>query len=554
MAKTSGLRDIGKTIKLIYNCDNKAFIIRLLVVIISSILPLLSLYVLKIMVDSISDAASQATQNPIENILFPIFLFVAISFATRFCNIIRKVNNDKLSQKLVFHINTLIQDKASSIDVSYFDSSTFYDSFHRAQQECTTRPIRILNDISSIFGSAIFIVGAIIILAKSSPLIVAIIVAGAIPSFIVRLLKAKKTYAWNKKMTAEFRKSNYYSQVLTSKTYANELRAYNLADRIKKKYQDIRSGVIKQVIGISTKFAWYDTVSATIEAAVLLAALIMLTKNTLASTIGIGTFVMLFETLRRGIGHMQEIITAAGDLFDNRLFISNLFQFLELQPESKTTQKTLPFPKQILEGIEFKNVRFGYPNSEKPIFNNLNISIKPNQINIIRGQNGYGKTTIVKLLLRLYDCDEGEITIDGINIKEFDINDLRDNIGVAFQKFVGFNESVAENIAINAETIDPADLENAAKISNADEFINKLPQGYNTKLGKSFGGEELSIGQWQRLAISRAVYDNKKILIFDEPTSWLDTESEKTFNESLKELSRTHTIILTTNSETQYEC
>lgn len=549
MAKTSGLRDIGKTIKLIYKCDNKAFIIRLLIVITSSILPLLNLYVLKIMVDRISEAATQATQTSIEIILCPIILFVAISFATRFCSIIKKVNNDKLSQKLVFHINTLIQDKASGIDVSYFDKSTFYDSFHRAQQECTTRPIKILNDISGIFGSTIFIAGAILILAKSSPLIVAIIVAGAIPSFIVRLLKAKKTYAWNKKMTVEFRRSNYYSQVLTSKTYANELRAFNLADKIKKKYQDIRSKVIKQVIGISTKYAWYDTISATIEAIVLLAALIMLTRNTLASTIGIGTFVMLFETLRRGIGHMQEIITSAGDLFDNRLFISNLFQFLELQPESKTTQKTLPFPKQILEGIEFKNVRFSYPNSDRPIFNDLNINIKPNQINIIRGQNGYGKTTIVKLLLRLYDCNEGEITIDGINIKEFDIDDLRDNIGVVFQKFVGFNESVAENIAISAETIDQANLEKAAKISNANDFIDNLPQGYNTELGKAFGGEELSIGQWQRLAISRAVYDNKKILIFDEPTSWLDTESEETFNESLKELSSTHTIILTTNSE-----
>lgn len=538
MARSRGLSDISKTIGLLYKCDSKAFIFKLLLVIISSVLPLINLVILKAIIDALS--------NPeIKTLILLISAFAIVSFLIRIVGILSRVNNDRLSQELVDSVNAMLQDTASELDLSYFDRASFYDSFHRAQQESATRPIRVLNDFSNIIGSIIFIVGVFGIIAKSSVLITVIMVVGVIPSFIVRLLKARKTYKWNCERTSDSRKAAYYSQVLTSRTFAKELRTSGIAQTFKNKYRRTRAALVGQMVDISKQFAWYDTISAAVETVALLATLGILVADIKAGTVTIGLFVMLFEALRRGISYLQSMVTAVGDLYDNKLFLANLFSFVELKsalPEDGDKK----FPSSI-SSIEFRNVCFGYPESRNMVLNNFNLTIKPNTINVIDGRNGFGKTTVVKLLLRLYDCADGEILINGTNIKEFDLNSLRSNIGVIFQDFVGYNGTIRENIAVNAEKIDEQRLNAAIEFSNANEFISRFPNGSDTLLGRTFGGAELSMGQWQRLAISRAVYEDRPIVIFDEPMSWVDSNTERIFFEHLNELSVNHTIILTTH-------
>lgn len=538
MAQQRGFSDIFKTIKLLYKCDNKAFIIKILLVITSSVLPLVNLVILKAIIDALS--------NPeVKTLILLISAFTVFSFLIRIVGILARVNNDRLSQKLVDSVNSMLQDTASELDLSYFDRTSFYDSFHRAQQDSTTRPIRVLNDFSNIIGSLIFIVGVFSMIAKSSVLVTIIMIVGVVPSFIVRLLKARKTYKWNNERTTDSRKTAYYSQVLTSRTFAKEIRTIGFAEAIKNKYRSTRAVLVEQILNISKQFAWYDTISAAIEAIALLATLAILVSDISAGAITIGLFVMLFEALRRGISYLQSMVVAVGDLYDNKLFLSNLFRFTELKSTLSSGNKE--FPNTISSSIEFCNVGFSYPESKEKVLNNFNLTIKPNTINVIDGRNGFGKTTIVKLLLRLYDCSEGEILFDGTNIKEFNLKELRSKIRVVFQDFVGYSGTIKDNIAVNAEQIDEQRLKYAIEFSNANEFIDQMPDGVNTVLGRAFGGAELSMGQWQRLAISRAVYEDKPIIIFDEPTSWVDSNSEKIFFDNLKKLSADHTIILTTH-------
>ncbi len=219
-----------------------------------------------------------------------------------------------------------------------------------------------------------------------------------------------------------------------------------------------------------------------------------------------------------------------------------------LQP----AEKPVPFPRRIKEGIRFEHVSFAYPGSEKLVLENLSLEARPGELTLVRGVNGAGKTTMIKLLCRLYDCTDGAIYIDGVNIRNFDLRELRTNISVMFQDFAQYDFTVSENIGLG-------DLENwngleriqeAARLSSADEVITNLPKGYDTLLGKYFeNGEELSMGQWQRIALARALNTDSQVLVLDEPTSWMDGGAQERFNKQLSTLKQDRVLFLVNHSD-----
>ena len=288
---------------------------------------------------------------------------------------------------------------------------------------------------------------------------------------------------------------------------------YTIGDNILKQFfYGNYSSAIKMMIK--------DFISQAIATLLIYGSLAFIAKQAYIGLITIGGMVMYFQAFQRGLGFLKGLLGSIAGLYEGNLFLSNLFDFLDIKPSVIDPATPKVFPKKITDGIEFQNVNFSYSTSKSKVLNNINLKINPGEMLALVGENGSGKTTFVKLLCRLYDPASGQITINNTCIKDFKVNDHRGNIGVIFQDYAKYHLTVSDNIGLGdiQHKLDDEAIKKAAQAAGADTLIEELPNKYQTVLGRSFkGGQELSIGQWQKIALARAFIRNAPIVILDEP-------------------------------------
>ncbi|MBR6330235.1 MAG: ABC transporter ATP-binding protein, partial [Bacteroidales bacterium] len=469
----------------------------------------------------------------------------------RWIGVLNTVNNDVLTQRLTDYINNIIQTQSVRLDMAYYDNPDYHDTFHRAQQEAAFRPIRILENTVTVVGSVAALVGIAAMLLAASWQVVAVMLVAVLPSFAVRLYKSRRIYRFRRETTQDLRRTNYYGQLLTNRIFAKEVRAFGLADHFRRLYVDIRARLVQQLLAISRRLALFDAITAIFETAAMALVIIFLIRPAISGTMTIGSFVMLFEAFRRGQGHLSSLVSGVSGLYEHKLFINNLFEFLNLKPSIVSPQKPLPFPTRVDE-VSFDDVTFSYPDMKQPVLSHFSLTARRGEVTLIEGENGRGKTTMLKLMLRLYDPQQGAVRINGIDIRRFDIAELRKGISVIFQDYVQFFFTARQNITFG--DIDNADdtrrLADAIRLANADTVVDHLGKGLDTQLGRQFaGGEELSMGQWQRIALARQLYSQAQVLLFDEPTAWMDAAARSNFKQTLDNLRPDHIILLVQHSQ-----
>jgi ATP-binding cassette subfamily B protein len=251
--------------------------------------------------------------------------------------------------------------------------------------------------------------------------------------------------------------------------------------------------------------------------------------RTVAGVFSFGTLTLLANAIREASFNLQQTFSTLSTIADQALFLTDLFAFFQMRPTIESKPNALPAPRPILRGFEFRNVSFRYPDSSRLVLNNLNFYLRPGERVALIGENGEGKTTIVKLLTRLYDPVEGQVLLDGVDLREYDLEDLYREIGVIFQDYMRYDMTARENIAVGkiAEIDNLPMLQHSAQKSLADSVVGKLPSGFDQMLGRRFdGGVDLSGGEWQKVALARAYLRDAQVLILDEPTSALDARSE----------------------------
>lgn len=540
------MKTLFKALDMIRRCHPVSFWWRIVLVVLQSVLPLLNLYVLKLLVDSVTGNASTDVSwgSPIAMLM----LYCSLFLLNRLISILSGLNNEILTQRLTDYMSDRMQQQSANLDMAYFDNPEYHDTYHRAQQEASFRPLQILNAFMGLIGSIVSIAGIVAMLATASWLIIVVMLVAVLPSFIVRLVKSKQIYAFRRKSTQDYRRTSYYSALLGGRDYAKEMRTFGLAPWFRQRYVDVRHRLIRRLLRISRRLAGYDALCAVVETAALFFIIFFLFQNTANGAITIGSFVMLFEAFRRGQTQMSSLVGSISALYDNRLFVGNLFEFLDLKPRIVDPEDPQPFPQQVLT-VEFRDITFRYPGMDRDVLSHFNMKAEAGEICHIEGQNGFGKTTLLKLLLRLYDTDQGAVLINGIDIRQFNVDDLRRGVGAIFQDFVRFYTSAAENIAFGNITtdgdIDDAAVRKAAEMAGADGFLEQLPRGYNTPLGRLFeDGEELSMGQWQRVALARLLYSDAPIMFFDEPTAWMDINTRGRFFNTLEQLKQQKKVII----------
>ena len=535
--------------RLIWQCDKRGFILKLLYTVCNSLLPLLNLYVLKLLVDAITTAVES---KPVDAMLWGaplagyIAVFCAVMLLNRWIGVLNTVNNDVLTQRLTDYINNIIQTQSVRLDMAYYDNPDYHDTFHRAQQEAAFRPIRILENTVTVVGSVAALAGIAAMLLAASWQVVAVMLVAVLPSFAVRLYKSRRIYRFRRETTQDLRRTNYYGQLLTNRIFAKEVRAFGLADHFRRLYVDIRARLVQQLLAISRRLALFDAITAILETAAMALVIIFLIRPAISGAMTIGSFVMLFEAFRRGQGHLSSLVSGISGLYEHKLFINNLFEFLNLKPSIVSPQKPLQFPTRVDE-VSFDDVTFSYPDIKQPVLSHFSLTARRGEVTLIEGENGRGKTTMLKLLLRLYDPQQGSVRINGIDIRRFDVAELRRNLSVIFQDYVQFCFTARENIVFgdigNAD--DAQRLAQSIRAAGADAVVDGLGHGLDTPLGRQFdGGEELSMGQWQRIALARQLYSKAQVLLFDEPTAWMDAEARANFRQTLEALRADHVILL----------
>ena len=448
------------------------------------------------------------------------------------------------------YLKDAIQKKATEVDIDFYESSAYYDLLEQVRSNAISRPITLLESFGSVFQSVITLLAFSTLLISYGWWVPVLLLLGSLPGLYIYFRSERMMHDWLKASSPERRWLSYLESVVTTDQTAAEVRIFGLGGHFRKRYRELSVRLrAERMRHIRRRFSG-RLVASFIALLTAAAALGWMTLKVLYNTASLGDLAVFYQVFSRGQTLMQSLLGGVNQAFSSGLYLSNLFEFLDLEPSVKAPDDPVPFPTSIKSGIQFSKVTFHYPGTRTPALKDFDLFIPAGKVVAVVGVNGAGKSTLVKLLCRFYDPSSGAIEIDGININAFDPAELRRNLSVHFQFPVYYHETAKANIEFGDITREPTEIElfTAAETAGADEFIGKLPQKYQTMLGRHFvDGQELSGGQWQRIALARAYYRKAPILILDEPTSFMDSWSELEWFNRLRELLSTKTGLIITH-------
>ena len=498
---------------------------------VSGVLPAAIASVGGLFVDAVASAFQQdsaAAEQARDDVLFYVFLelglVVFMTGAQRLNTICQSILRVLLGNK----INVMILEKALTLELAHFEDAEYYDKLVRARREASSRPLSLVIKTFDLLRDLIALITIGIFLFQFSVWAVALLAIAGIPAFLAEAKFSGEAFRIHRRRSAERRMQIYLEMVLTREDGVKEVKLLQLGKLFLKRYVDIFRSMYKEDRNLVLRRGFWGYVLGLLASSAFYFAYGWVGFATIAGAITIGQMTMYIAQFRLGQNAVTNSLTAINGMYEDNLYLSNLTEYLEHKVPEQTGTETLGFDRD--DGIRFEDVSFSYPGSEIPALNKVSLHIKPGESLAIVGENGSGKTTLIKLLTRLYSPSKGRIFLEGLEIKEWDIETLRQKIGVIFQDFARYQLIVGENIGIgDVDEIEKDPLiEEAAKKGMADVFVRDLPRSYKTQLGTWFkDGKELSGGQWQKIALSRAFMRSKAdILILDEPTAAIDAKAE----------------------------
>ncbi len=539
---------IIRAVSLVWKSSRGLTIANLFLTIIQGLLPLIPLYLMKKLIDSIESVINGTdTTSSFYSIGIIIALMGGVALLSALVKSIAGIVEQTQARVVTDYMQDILHKKSIEVDLTYYEDSKFYDTMHRAQGEAPYRPTSIVNGLIRTVQSSISLLAMVGLLLSFHWIVAVVLLAAALPGVFVKLKFSRINWNWQRKRTETERKAWYKHWLLTSVSHAKELRLFGLGEFFREKYLNLRIVIRKEVLGIAKRRAISDLSTQVFATLLIYGSLAFIARQAFAGLITIGGMVMYFQAFQRGLGYLKGLLGSLAGLYEGNLFLSNLFDFLDIKPSIIDPDNPKPFPSVVTEGIVFDKVNFKYSSSKKNILDEVSLTIKSGEMLALVGENGSGKTTLVKLLCRLYDPSSGTIRVDGSSVKDFCVDDHRGHIGVIFQDYAKYHLTVRENIGLGDIQNSPDDstIRKAAEAAGADSVINKLADGYNTVLGRSFkSGKELSIGEWQKIALARAFVRDAPIVILDEPTSALDSKAEQAVFEKFRELVKGKTSVI----------
>ncbi len=525
--RLAALRNVPPVLRIVWQSGPLVVSLGLFFRLVSSLIPLAALWIGKLIIDGIVYAVS--LHQPVRSALWWL---VAAEFAIAIFGSLLGRTIDYLdvllADKYTRHISIQVMKHAAELDLVAYENPVFYDRLERARVQATDR-LGMIQSIGRLVQQVIIAASLSISIVLFSPWLLLLLIAGILPALFGESHFAFLGYARNFRQTPVRRELDYLRVLGGSREAAKELKLFGLKDFLIGRFTRLSDQIYRENVDLARRRLIAGSLLSMIGTAGYYSAYVYVIWRTVTGSLTIGTLYLLTGAIVQASGNIQQIFSGLSSIADQALFLTDLLAFFEMQPTIRSKPHALPAPRPILRGFEFRKVSFRYPGTSRLVLNGLDFHLRAGERVALIGENGEGKTTLVKLMTRLYDPVEGEVLLDGVDLREYKLEDLYREIGVIFQDFMRYEMTARENIAVGR--IDEIDnlplLKTAADKSMADDVIERLPLLYEQMLGQRFeGGVDLSGGEWQKVALARAYLRDAQVLILDEPTAALDARSE----------------------------
>ncbi len=513
------------------------------------LLPVASVYLTRSLVNGVTRVFGSGVGWQALVPLLPAVLAMAlVLIAIELCQSAVKWVRTAQAELVQDHVHELIHEQAMRLDLSFYDNPVYYDQLHRARIDALNRPTALIENVGSLLQSLCTLVAMGWVLLSFGVWIPLLLIVGTLPALVAVLRHTIHYHRWRQQNTAAIRRASYYDMILTQREAAAELRLFGLGPHFRNLFRTVRERLRREQVQLARSEAIAHGTAVLFGLTSMAGALAWMGRLALRGTIGLGDLALFFQAFFQGQRMMRSLLGSAGEIYRNLAFLENLFEFLALEPAIAPPAEPLPH-RGLQREIVLQNVSFSYPGSNRAALDRFGLTIPAGRITALVGENGAGKTTLIKLLCRLYDPDDGAVLLDGTDIRLLDTAELRRRITVLFQDPIRYHDSVRNNIAFgdvdNRPELDR--IREAAVDSGADAPIDRLPDGFDTVLGKWFGGSELSGGEWQRLALARAFLREADFFILDEPTSAMDSWAEADWLHRFRQLLAGRTALVITH-------
>ncbi len=523
-----------------------------ILVLVQGLLPVAIVYLSRRVVDNlVLLGRTGANSGNVWLALEPAILLAATLLAAEMLRSASSYVRTVQSELVRDHIRSLIQRKSVAMDLEFYDSPDFYDRLHRAKDEAAYRPVELLESLGTLAQSGITLVAMGAVLLPFGAWLPAALLVGTLPAFWVIVRYSLLNHEWRRSVTSDERRAWYYEWLLTAAEPAAEIRLFSLGDYFLSASDALRTRLRNEVLGLKQRQALAEVGASALALIVTGLSMLWIIRSAVHGKATLGDLVLFYQAFQQGSQLTKSLLANVGQLYSDILFLGNLFEFLDLEPLVIEHSNPKPVPATLQEGIRFHDVTFHYPGTQRVALRKLSFLLETGRITAIVGANGAGKSTLIKLIARFYDPQGGRIELDGTDLRSYALRDLRDRVTILFQQPVHFSAPARDNIAYGdiGAKIDERAIVAAALDSGAESIISRLPERLDTMLGRWFqdDGAELSVGEWQRLALARAFLRRSAILVLDEPTSSMDPWAESEWLERFRKLAVGRTVLIITH-------
>lgn len=514
-------------------------------------LPVAIVYLTKVAIDSV--VAANTSGGSYESVAQAALYLVLMGLALLFAEVVKHLNawvRAAQAESIADTISDLVHIQAARLDIVNYETPEYHDLMERARGESSGKPLELLEGLGASLRDGITVVAFAAILFSYAWWLPALVIFGAVPSLMVAYRLDRNYHRWWKSSSVDRRWASYYDAMLVHSDAAAEVRVFDLSRFFRDSFQKIRKKIRSEKLSHIRTQGVGRIAAGSFALLTAGGAVAWMAYRVLYGLATLGDLGVFYQIFSRGQALVGSLLGNAGTVANNGLYLESLFDFLDLEPKIVSPAKPAPIFDRVSRAIEFRDVRFTYPGASNPALDSFDLELPAERVTALVGANGAGKSTAVKLLLRFYDPDSGQVVIDGTDIREFDPAELRRRISVLFQFPMQYHAPAGESIALGAVDMayDEDRVKESASSAGADEFISRLPKGYHTLLGKWFvDGAELSGGEWQRLALARAFYRHAPIVLLDEPTSFMDSWSEADWFDRLRRMTQGKTGMVITH-------
>lgn len=540
-----------RTFRLIWTAAPRWTVAWAVLLIVQGIQPLAAVYLIKLLVDRLVKAANSGGDwTQVRPAIVLVALTIGVMLLAEVLQSVSDLVRTAQSELVQDYIKGLVHQQSATMDLSIHESSEYQDRLDRARSEAATRPLALLESAGSLIQNGITLLAMAAVLAPFGLWLPLVLLLSTLPAFGVVLVFDRQYHRWWLRRTSERRWAQYYDLLLTHSVTAAELRLFGLATHFQKGYQQIRKLLRTERMAQITKQSRAKLGASVLAQLVSGLALAWMIWRALQGAVTLGDLALFYQAFNRGQGLLRSLLSNVGQIYSNSLFLENLFAFFDMKPEVSDPERPVPGLPVLSKGIDFRQITFRYPGSKRPALENFSLHIPAGKIVAIVGANGAGKSTLVKILCRFYDPESGRVELDGIDVRDFSLDQLRRMTTVLFQFPINYQATAAQSIAMGDLEAKPGapEIEAAARSAGAHDLIASLPHGYDTQLGRAFGdGMELSGGEWHRIATARAYLRKSPIILLDEPTSMMDSWAEADWFAHFRELAQGHTAVVITH-------